>query len=59
MSTQYTENKSFVPYKEGVLDKDGVMQVVKYRYIPNTTNIEIIDFNNKRFTCADKYLKRK
>jgi hypothetical protein len=53
-----TEQKSFTPYKEGVLDKDGVMQVVKYRYI-SETKIEVIDFNNKRFTCEDKYLKRK
>lgn len=44
-------------WKNGVLDKDGVLQVVKFREIDENT-ISVITFNNQRFTCDIKYLKK-
>jgi hypothetical protein len=44
-------------WKTGVLDKDDVLQVVKFREVDEKT-IEVITFNNQRFKCDKKYLKR-
>lgn len=58
MSKYQTQHIKNNPFKEGVLDKDDVLQVVKYRYVSEGI-IEVIDFNNKIFKCKDIYLKRK
>ncbi len=44
-------------YKDGILTRDGVMEVVLYKPVPNTNNVIYIDYSGKTRTCESKFVK--